>query len=1005
MANRTRKRWLLTLLAVIGLGGLALSARWWLPPLLELAEVNSATIEGLGGIIQIALWIGAAFVAVYKRIWKVPSRSQPLAPTPIIVSKTKTEAEDHGVAATIGDKVSGQVSVGENIHPTNIGTVNVFLGGDFDQSREGGEKDSASEDISAATGSYLTYLVDRYKYLELKGMGISDRVSLKLPLREMYVPLKARVEVPAGDTWARHLKLAGRRVSEVEAAEMGERLSKPLPALDLLRKNDGLIILGDPGAGKTTFLKHLTLCQAEGNGDEVGLGGRLPILLPLSAYANALAERDISLIDFIAEHYQSRGTDLPIAQMFIEALDEGRALVLLDGLDEVRAVTRRTLVVERVMEFFTLHRRKGNKFVVTSRIVGYRQVRRVVDGMAECTLVDFDDDDIEQFVEKWTTAIEIAASGDTAVAAEGAERERVELLDAIERNAGVRRLAANPLLLTILALMKRQGVTLPDRRVELYQKYIETLLKHWNLARGLAGRPDRDLDVVGTVRVLAPLALWMHETSPGVGLVKREEMRRKLVAIYTQRGEEDPAAKTEEFLDDVHGYAGLLLERGPGEYGFIHLTFQEYMAAVAIAMLGQQDVGPVADTLGAHIGDDEWHEVSLLTIGYMGIVQQRDEAAGDALARLIDAAPGEPGQATVLAGEAAADAWPGGVSPACRATVVDVLGAAMTDDEIVAARLRASAGASLARLGDPRPGVMTIEGMQFCYVPAGPFWMGSDDDPDALDWEKPAHELDIPYDYWMGQYPVTNAQFECFAEDPNGYRGEGWWTKDGLSWRGNRTGPDDSGEPYNLPNHPAVNVSWYEALAFTRWLTDVLRAAHRLPRGWAVRLPSEAEWEKGARGGIWAPRLPIIDTIVRPGYATPLRESPNPKRRYPWGDDQDPNRGNYDDTGIGATSAVGPFPGGASLYGCQEMSGNVWEWTRSLWGKDWEEPDFRYPYDSGDGRENLDAGRGARRVERGGSFYGSAAGVRCSARVRNGPGGITRNRGFRGVVAPIDSGL
>ena len=103
-------------------------------------------------------------------------------------------------------------------------------------------------------------------------------------------------------------------------------------------------------------------------------------------------------------------------------------------------------------------------------------------------------------------------------------------------NPSVRRLAANPLLLTILALMKRQGVTLPERRVELYEQYVRTLLSSWNRARGLGRPPARDLDVVQTVRVLAPLALWMHETSPGVGLVKRGEMRRKLGQIYTALG-------------------------------------------------------------------------------------------------------------------------------------------------------------------------------------------------------------------------------------------------------------------------------------------------------------------------------------------------------------------------------------------------------------------------------------------------------------------------------------
>ena len=94
--------------------------------------------------------------------------------------------------------------------------------------------------------------------------------------------------------------------------------------------------------------------------------------------------------------------------------------------------------------------------------------------MAEATLVDFDDEEIEAFVDKWTAAIEKAAAGETRTAREDASREREELLAAVRGNPGVRSLAANPLLLTILALMKRQGVSLPERRVELYQRYVET---------------------------------------------------------------------------------------------------------------------------------------------------------------------------------------------------------------------------------------------------------------------------------------------------------------------------------------------------------------------------------------------------------------------------------------------------------------------------------------------------------------------------------------------------
>jgi formylglycine-generating enzyme required for sulfatase activity len=136
--------------------------------------------------------------------------------------------------------------------------------------------------------------------------------------------------------------------------------------------------------------------------------------------------------------------------------------------------------------------------------------------------------------------------------------------------------------------------------------------------------------------------------------------------------------------------------------------------------------------------------------------------------------------------------------------------------------------------------------------------------------------------------------------------------------------------------------------------------------GWVITLPSEPEWEGVARGC-------------------------DDDRRYPWGVEPDPNRANYHDTGIGATSAVGCFPGGASPYGVEDLSGNVWEWTRSLY-KD-------YLYDPRDGREDLEAGGG--RVMRGGSFDDDTWDVRCASRGWNPPDYRGGYYGFRVVVSPF----
>ncbi len=743
-----------------------------------------------------------------------------------------------------------------------------------------GERSASAGELRQATDQYLRYTVERCQYLDLRGMGVSDRIALRLPLLEMYVPLRARVDLPRGETWARDLHLAGRPLSQDEMEAVGERLSEPLPVIDLLRRDDGLVILGDPGAGKTTFLKYVALLLALGRGEEVGLPGRLPILVPLSAYANALAKGDVPLGEFICDYFRRRGIDGRFEPLLNDVLARGRALLLLDGLDEVRAVEQRKLVVDRVVDFFTTQRALGNRFILTSRIVGYRDVRPVAEGLRECTLVDFDATEIEWFVNKWTAAVERAVSGQTAIAVQDAVRERMELLDAVRRNPGVQRLAANPLLLTILALMKRQGIVLPERRVELYQKYVETLLRHWNLARGLDRSPAPDLDVVETLRVLAPLALWMHETSPGVGLVKQAALQRRLVEIIRERQVTDPEKAARQFLEDVREHTGLLLERGPREYGFIHLTFQEYLAAVALAQQGQQDVAPVVDALAAHIDTETWREVSLLSVAYVGIIQQRDEAASAILLALIERAPGERGAAAVLAGSALLDAGPGGVTAAGRERVIQALNKTMIDRR-VAPRLRMDAGLVLGRL---------------------------DIDPPGLDDFVPALGERSDWGFHIGRYPVTNKQYRRFVEAGGYDVKQPWWTEKGIDeiekWEGGQwlQGPrwrDD--DRFNQPTQPVVGVSWYEANAFCQWLTVELQRQGVLDGSREVRLPTQERWMQAAGKGV-----------------------------YPWGDEFDPAKANTKESDLGQTTPVHMYPDGITREGVWDMAGNIWEWTADV---------------------------------------------------------------------------
>jgi formylglycine-generating enzyme required for sulfatase activity len=169
-----------------------------------------------------------------------------------------------------------------------------------------------------------------------------------------------------------------------------------------------------------------------------------------------------------------------------------------------------------------------------------------------------------------------------------------------------------------------------------------------------------------------------------------------------------------------------------------------------------------------------------------------------------------------------------------------------------------------------------------------------------------------------------------------------------------------------------VHISWYDAVAYCQWLSKATSRAYHLP--------SEAEWEKAAS---WK----VGDSESG--------ELGGRKQRYPWGDVFDADLCNTKESHLGDTTPVGAYPGGASPYGVLDMAGNVYEWTRSLWGKDMKAPTFGYPYDPADGREELEAGNGFLRVLRGGAFYYDARYARVTHRIKSYPDYRVRTRGFR----------
>jgi formylglycine-generating enzyme required for sulfatase activity len=276
-------------------------------------------------------------------------------------------------------------------------------------------------------------------------------------------------------------------------------------------------------------------------------------------------------------------------------------------------------------------------------------------------------------------------------------------------------------------------------------------------------------------------------------------------------------------------------------------------------------------------------------------------------------------------------------------------------------------------VGDPR--FTGPQGLpSFVQIPAGAFWMGSTKEEvehwteetgkDYFDSELPRHEVYLDV-YDMAKYPTTNAMYAHFIT-AGGYEDERWW-KEAIEdeyWN------EDSGFRYgnaprywddarwNNPSQPVVGVNWYEAVAYCRWLTATLND------GYVYRLPTEAEWERAARG----PQ----------GWA------------YPWGDAWQEGFCNSKEAGLEQTSPAGLFPQGATSEGVHEMVGNVWEWCRDWYAED--------AYAESEPRNPTGPASGSSRVLRGGSWYNDGPPVcRCGYRDRYNPWGGLSLRGFRCV--------
>jgi len=759
-----------------------------------------------------------------------------------------------------------------------------------------------------------------------------------------------------------------------------------ISALESVAKHKKLALLGDPGAGKSTFVKNLLAWQAglllgkiqDSNGIESDLLPALIILRDLTPRLASLEidslpanQRDAKLTQIIWEHMQADlGEECAdFREGLSEALHSGKCLLVLDGLDEVPHDLRVRVrqAVDALFKQYHLQRA-----VITCRVRSYVG-ETILHSFESRTLAPFNEDQIKNFVEHWYTTQRTLGKFNEEQA-----KDRMNDLSNAALEDDMQELSSNPMLLTTMAIIHQREVGLPRERVRLYQQAVEVLLRRWQKHKvgdaALADFLKNDLKLRAVMEALAYQAHRASAKESGTGSL----LRKDALALLEDDNLLGDMHLAVEFLDYVDQRAGLLVGYGgelnkPTAYSFPHRTFQEYLAGAYLAR--QRDR---VRTFYEHAAEgDSWDLAAQLAFEELYYNRRNENELLD-LAYQLDQPGGTgeqcerarlwSGQIIALVGKEVTerDTHPNG-GKAYLARLVYGLVPVLTSS-LLPPLERAEAGRILAQLGDPREEVMTIAKMIFCRIPAGEFSMRERED---------LRKIILP-EYFISQYPITNAQFNYFIE-AEGYKQEkywgtakqnGIWSEKGITERFDdttRTAPTDFGIPFNLANHPVVGVTWYEALAFTYWLTE-----HMQQVGWfrifnekniasfeknlQVTLPKEVEWKKAAQGTNGA--------------------------SYPWGKEFNPNFANTIETGIKATSPVGCFPHGASPFGLQEVSGNIFEWMRN---------DYK----------STEGGFLSKQTKslRGGSFNGPFGVARCARRLGDKPDNRNREVGFRVVIS------
>ncbi|MBW4419630.1 MAG: hypothetical protein KME13_10415 [Myxacorys californica WJT36-NPBG1] len=355
----------------------------------------------------------------------------------------------------------------------------------------------------------------------------------------------------------------------------------------------------------------------------------LPILVRIRDWARF---PNLSLLEY-ARHFAEKTMEvkkLPVG-FFEYWLERGKALILLDGLDEVAEDAKRYDLVQRIENFLGQHRE--NFAIITSRPAGYKRDFFRTHEYPHYELLMFDDPKMEEFINHWYDS----RIPDKAEA----ERKKESLRKALGDNDRIKLLARNPLLLTIIALIHRYYAVLPKERHKIYKKSVETLLISWDALKELTNHTVfKYLDLDDVQRLMEQLAYWIHtqgSTSDPEGgtLIDKDELLEQLTRLIKARKPiqlDQARNESKRFLQLIRERTGLLNEQGQDCYAFVHKTLQEYLCAQDIMYRAddEDDFDIVLSYIKDYLHNPHWREVLLLLVA-----QQKPKKAAKAIRAIL----------------------------------------------------------------------------------------------------------------------------------------------------------------------------------------------------------------------------------------------------------------------------------------------------------------------------------------------------------------------------------